>query len=207
MGLLKSAFNMVSRLHSIPMTHKRIGGGAVPTIYSPVRGTPSNYFRYLAGPAETVVTGAEFILPVAVFLGTAAQRVSFSTVPTTGTWKLSYNSVATSDLSFNAIASDIQTALRLITGLGNVTVTGDYTAGFTVNLFGIQTPFTLVGANGGSVLDASITVATLPIGILPIPLLARGDKLLDGSKSWTVKEIIDMPDLGGDTVGYRVRVE
>ncbi len=341
MGLLKSAFNASCRLHSRPMTHKRLTASPNPTLYSPARGTPSNYFRYLAGPSQTVVTGSEFILPVSSLTGTQVQLVTFDQVPTTGTWTLSYNSVATSNLNFDATASDIQVALRLISGLSGVTVTGNYTAGFTITMYGIQSPVILVAAVSvagtpqvtigpfgsprvfdsniqdftfdeglpGSVLytidptdikvtipdtasvangdhlvfgddsgnyyylilaidgvqlpisgpwvlgpdatdiwiyvsvatgntsqqntqalqtklagtaaftanltssysgigfDAAITVTIQNSGVLFDPLILRGDKLLDGSKVYTIKEVIELPDIGGDTMGYRCRVE
>jgi hypothetical protein len=45
---------------------------------------------------------------------------------------VSLNSESTSDLAFDADAAAVQAALRLINGLEAVTVSGDYTSGFTV---------------------------------------------------------------------------
>ncbi len=341
MGIMKSAFNAACRLHSRPVIHKRLTASPNPTLFSPARATPSNYFRYLAGPSETVVTGSEFILPVSSLTGTQIQLISFNQVPTVGTWRVVYGTSATTYLNFDATASDLQVALRLITGLELVVVTGDYTLGFSVEMFGIQSPLTfavqgsaggtpqvLIGAfttphvydsnlqnftvdegapgsavytidptdlkvtipatasvaNGdhfifaddsnnyyyliieldgvqlpitggwvsgpnasafwiyipvvtggtslqntqalqdaltadtnftanltssfsGNAFDATGTVAVQDVGTLFSPLILRGDKLLDGSKSYTIKEIIEMPDVGGDVLGYRVRVE
>jgi hypothetical protein len=60
------------------------------------------------------------------------QLISFDEVPDAGLWSLSYGSESTSNLAFNANASAVQSALRLIEGLEDVTVTGNYSSGFTV---------------------------------------------------------------------------
>ncbi len=129
-------------------------------------------------------------------------------MPSGGTWKLSYGATATADLNFDDNAATIQAALRLISGLESVTVDGDYTLGFTATMYGIQTPVILT-VSYGTGMDALDAVATIAYGTnVPFsPILLRGDKLIDGSKIWTVKEIIPLPDLGGDDLGYRVRVE
>lgn len=64
------------------------------------------------------------------------QNILFSSVPNAGTWKISIGLLETSALAFNAGAAAIQTALRLLAGYGDVTVTGDYVVGFTVNFLG-----------------------------------------------------------------------
>lgn len=60
------------------------------------------------------------------------QLIAFDAVPDTGLWSVSYGSESTSDLAFNDNAAAVQAALRLIAGLEDVTVTGDYSLGFTV---------------------------------------------------------------------------
>src|SRR5690606_1486955 len=60
------------------------------------------------------------------------QLIAFDAVPDSGLWSVSYGAESTSDLAFNDNAAAVQAALRLIEGLEEVTVTGDYTAGFTV---------------------------------------------------------------------------
>lgn len=207
MGLLASAFNMVARLHSRPITLKRPGSTSVAALYSKARATPSNFFRYASGPAETVVTGSEFIIPLNTILGTQIQTLAFDHPPTAGEWKLIYNSISTANFNFNADANGVQSSLRLVTGLEQVVVAGNYTNGFTFTMFGVQDPLMLVATDGGSPLDATMSVAVAPNGAMPVPLLARGDKLIDAGKSSTIKEIIEMPDLGGDVMGYRVRID
>lgn len=207
MGLLASAFNMVARLHSRPVTIKRPGSSSIASLYSSARATPSNYFRYASGPAETVVTGSEFIIPLSTITGTQIQTLAFDHVPTAGEWKLIYNSISTANFNFNADANGVQSSLRLVTGLGQVVVTGNYTDGFAFTMFGVQAPLLLMATDGGSPLDAVMSIAVAPNGAMPVPLIARGDKIIDAGKSSTIKEIIEMPDLGGDVMGYRVRVD
>lgn len=60
------------------------------------------------------------------------QLIAFDAVPDAGLWSVSYGAESTSDMAFNDNAAAVQAALRLIEGLEEVTVTGDYTAGFTV---------------------------------------------------------------------------
>lgn len=69
---------------------------------------------------------------------TSVYFLSFNDVPTTGTFTLGYDEEATSALAYGASAAVIQTALRLLTGLSAVTVTGDNVAGFTVTMMGVD---------------------------------------------------------------------
>lgn len=99
------------------------------------------------------------------------QLVSFSGVPTSGSFKLSWNGNETSSLTSAATASTVQTALRALAGLSAVTVSGSFSDGFSVSFVGVPPvaePL-IVTANsltniGGSV---SITIAetdrTLPL--------------------------------------------
>ena len=68
------------------------------------------------------------------YLGTAElQHIDFSSVPTSGTWRIEWNSQTTTDLAYNASAGAVQTAMNLLTGPGMpVTVTGNYTTGFDI---------------------------------------------------------------------------
>lgn len=200
MGLMKSAFNAVARFHSQPGFIKRPG---TPDIYSPMRITPANYFRYIQGPAQTVITGNEGIIPAATILGTQVQDLTFSGAPAlAATFTLSYNGNSTSALDWStATASDVQTALRLLIGLANIAVAG--TGPFHVTMTGIQDPLKLVAIPpAGGVIDVSYGT-----NLAFDPLIKRGDRLIIGSQLYSAKEIIEMPDLGGEVLGYRVRYE
>ena len=82
------------------------------------------------------------------------QRVTFSTVPDSGTWRIHFGSEQTVDLPFNATSLDVQAALRGLNSLSDVLVTGDYTAGFVINFTGadgdkeqVEIAFTDAGKN------------------------------------------------------------
>jgi len=75
------------------------------------------------------------------------QEITFSGVPTSGTWRIEFGVEATSDLAYNANALAVQSALNAlpnISGAGGLVVTGSYSSGFiaTWNNPGAQTLFT-----------------------------------------------------------------
>lgn len=202
--VLKQAFNLISRIHSRAATLKRHG---TPDIFSPVRITPSNYFRYLDGPSQTVIRGREFVLPVDTMTGHATQLISFSAVPTLGSFHLTYNGLDTSSFPFNETAANIQTALRLISGLAYITVTGNFTTGFLVTFIGVEVPFLLTATQEIPPLDATISIA-VSTGSLWSPIIKRGDKIVDSLYGHlAIDEIIELVDIGGAIMGYRTRVE
>lgn len=68
------------------------------------------------------------------FSGSAAAfLVAFDSVPDNGTWRFEWNGQESGNLAFNADATAVQTEFNLFSGHTGVTVTGDYTAGFTVS--------------------------------------------------------------------------
>lgn len=62
--------------------------------------------------------------------GYESQYIGFSAVPTAGTWIIKVNGYTTTSLAYNATAAQVQAAM--ITAGAGVTVTGNYTTGFTV---------------------------------------------------------------------------
>ncbi len=60
---LKDAFNALLGIHKRTMTIKRLGAsGAFGSTGIEIQATPSNYYRNLQGPAETVMPGNEFVI-------------------------------------------------------------------------------------------------------------------------------------------------
>lgn len=59
--MLREAFNSLAYFHSRAATLKRLGS---PDVTTPIRITPSNYFRNQEGPSQTIVEGREFIVPL-----------------------------------------------------------------------------------------------------------------------------------------------
>jgi hypothetical protein len=93
------------------------------------------------------------------------QKVTFSQIPDFGTWILDYNGQKTSALQFNATASAVQAALNALPGLSSVVVTGDYSAGFTVEFDGadgLQPQYLLDSGDPGEDEVQTITFTSVP---------------------------------------------
>lgn len=206
--MLKTAFNSILRLHSRPAQLKRL---ASPDLYSPCRVTPSNYFRFLRGPESTAIHGREFVVPIDTMKGEFSQVVTFSGVPASGTYKLKYLSLETTDLLYSASDADIQTALRLLTGLSNVTVTVPSSTTIVIVFHGFSTEPSLLSVED-STLETSVPVAITQVVSASYArwtkMISRGDKIIDSIYgSQTIDEIIEMVDVGGAIMGFRVRCE
>lgn len=207
---IKKAFNLISRLHSRAATLKRFG---TPDIYSPIRITPSNYFRFLEGPGSSTIHGREFIIPVDTMTGHYTQLVTFGSTPTQGGFHLTYGVTDTAAIAYNDTNADVETALQAISGLENVTVTGNFTSGFLITFIGVNAPTILsYGMETPALQNVSnqnvvITIA-FSDSVAWSPKILRGDKIVDTIYgSMAVDEIVEMVDLGGAVMGYRVRAE
>lgn len=86
--------------------------------------------------------GSLVVIPVLANIAgvTAIQRIDFDTVATVGDFKLTYGGEDTAAISYDDDATDVQTALRALTGLSSVTVTGDFSAGFAITFTGVVGP-------------------------------------------------------------------
>lgn len=60
------------------------------------------------------------------------QVISFSSIPTSGTWRVHFNGEWTGDLAYNATSSELQSELNGLSSLSSVSVTGNYNVDFTV---------------------------------------------------------------------------
>lgn len=68
--------------------------------------------------------------------GAALQVLTFNSTPGSGHYGLSINGQTTANILFGATASDVQTAIRLLTGYSLVLVTGSAQYGFTIDFNG-----------------------------------------------------------------------
>lgn len=87
------------------------------------------------------------------------QLLEFDLEPAAGGYVLSFGGNSTTQLAFNANAAAIQAALRLLPGLESVTVSGDYTAGFTIVMVGAGDA-ALITAAGVALVDGSAAAST-----------------------------------------------
>ncbi len=85
-------------------------------------------FQNKSGDIITVKFDTDFVTPTS-----GVQKIAFSSVPTGGAWTITYGGNETTSLAYNADASAIQTAVQALAAVGsnNMTVTGNYTTGFT----------------------------------------------------------------------------
>ena len=66
-----------------------------------------------------------------------SQKIMFSYLPDTGSWKLSYNNEETASLPYSASADDVKNALNALS-LNDVQVTGNMSQGFIVDFTGVD---------------------------------------------------------------------
>jgi len=66
------------------------------------------------------------------------QRIAFAhpLIPSAGSFKVNYGALATSAINYDAVASDVQTAIRTLTGLDTASVDGNFPDGFTITFGG-----------------------------------------------------------------------
>lgn len=95
---------------------------------------------------------------------TGVQTISFSSVPTVGTWTVTYDGNTSGSLAYNISAADLQTALRLVTGLGSVTVSGTAGVSYAVTMTGAT-------ASGSATSIPAMTTTTTTLGIKEVQLL------------------------------------
>jgi uncharacterized phage protein gp47/JayE len=102
------------------------------------------------------------------------QKIVFSAVPASGTFKLTFDGDTTAALQYNASANDIKSALELLDSVDVVDVTGSFSAGFLVEFKGTMAeadqpailPFDVLLADGSSN-PITITVSEIQKGYGP----------------------------------------
>lgn len=144
--------------------------------------------QYLGKPrasAQVQATITPMLMPQ-----TSTQEISFSVAPTSGTFVLSYDGVATASINWNDSVGTIQTKLQAITALASVTVTGSIATSLVVTFTDVPPPaLSLVvdtntfQASGD---DVSITVAETDL-ILPLAVqnafnLVQGTDIAQGAQ-------------------------
>lgn len=153
------AFNGIRRLEAAKSVQRnQLLFGDVGTIVPvntqfSVNGNPDAKFK--TRNSATLVTGLN-----------AIQEVAFGSVPDAGSFTLIHRTQETVAIAFNATAIDVQNALNGLPHLSGAVVTGDFTAGFTIEFDGddgLQAQeLVAVGAN-------SLTDAAVPVAITPSP--------------------------------------
>ena len=94
--------------------------------------------------------------PVTIAAGVdEVQTISYSAVPTSGQFSLSYNLNETTPLDFDATLGEIESALEALEGITNVVVTGTFAAGHVITFTGDSgsRPFDLLVEGSVNTLD------------------------------------------------------
>lgn len=94
------------------------------------------------GPLLAVIEKVQAVPNVSQVIGfqnlneAALQILTFASIPSAGSYVLVINGLPTAPIAYNAIASVIQAAIRLLTPFSNSLVTGNQASGFTVDFNG-----------------------------------------------------------------------
>jgi len=109
----------------------------------------------------------------------SVQTIIFLPIPTSGTFILSYNGVNTPSINWNDSASTIQTKLRTIPVLSQVTVSGSIASGLTVNFVGLTVVAQLLLVFSNNLISSSSVVITITETDLTLPLAIQNAFNLD----------------------------
>lgn len=116
-------------------------GATKSVVVMALEGTSDTYVP-ISTKFSSLTTGYVFESLEAVTLSDGAdeqQKISFSGVPTSGSWYIKILGVSVGPLAYNATAATIQTAIRAAdASLTDITVTGNYADGFIVTYAGSQ---------------------------------------------------------------------
>jgi len=118
--------------------------------------------RFVTTADATIVAGTNEV-----------QKIQFSAVPDAGDWTLVFDGEETGTFAFNDVAATIQTSLNALSNLSAVTVSGDYTAGFTITFAGadgsFDQPLLQVGTNDltNTGIQVNVNFTEFTKGVLP----------------------------------------
>ncbi len=137
-------------------------------------GTSSNTYKManaIFSQQPNILSGGGYlvIIPFLSAAQVAVQTISFlggTGVATAGAFTLQYGAFGpTASLPYTATASDIQTALRALTGLSTITVTGSIASGTLIVTFtGVSGAATLLTVPSNTLTDAnSVAVVPTPV--------------------------------------------
>ena len=137
------------------------------------------------------------------------QKIVLAPVPASGDFTLSFGGNSTATIAFNATANDIQTALRLVAGLENVTVEGTIGTELLVTMTGLVSPTLLtVGSNTLEDDSSQAVVITVTEESPYVPAGAQLFKIAIGDSEYeflsdttpTINEVVDglKAEINGD---------
>lgn len=117
-------------------------------------------FTVMSGVGATPQSIVEALIEL--INGEEIQNIAIGAGAASGDFKLNYQGAPTAVIAYNATANDVQTALRALTGLANVIVTGSVGAGFRVVFRGVVGPQPLLTVTDNTLEDG----ATNPVAVI-----------------------------------------
>lgn len=85
---------------------------------------------------------------------TEVQHLAFSAVPAAGDYRVKIGALETADIASGSSAATVQAAIRLLAGMGAITVTGSEAAGFVVTFTGVVGDVALIQITHDTLQDA-----------------------------------------------------
>lgn len=133
----------------------------------------------------------ETVAAMTVMPQTSVQVLSFSGVPTSGSFTLTYGNQTTAAIAWDDTAGDVETALQALTGLSGVLVTGGVGTTLTIVFHDVIPPADILEIV--STLDVSIEITETDL-ILPLAIEngfnLTGDDLAVGVQLDTIGEYV-----------------
>ena len=156
-----------------------------------VTGNPNA--RFISRNDVTLVAGTDEV-----------QLISFSGVPTGGDFKITFDGETTTPIAYSDDATAVEAALEALDNIDDVTVTGDFTLGFTITFVGDE-----VKRRNQSQLTITDNLLTPATTITPSTLtqgVIQGSVFCDAEETGPIQapadslRVIDTPVFGLDSV-------
>lgn len=140
--------------------------GLTITIDSPVQNwalftTPSNTLTNSTG---TAITATVNVITEGVAEVKEVQTLTFGTVPTFGAFKMVVGAETTTAINYSMSASDVKAALDALTAITTVSVTGNFTTGFTITFDSPVTGISLISTDDNSLATSDPQVGEMSDG-------------------------------------------
>lgn len=118
-----------------------------------------NYLSSTLGVTVAMLTkpdteGVSLIVPTPV-----VHTMTFSAAPASGSYELTHSGASTALIQWNATASQIQAALRLLPGLQSTTVASVSSTVFHINTFGLAVP--TIGSSTNTLMTSAPAAVTI----------------------------------------------
>lgn len=119
-----------------------------------------------------ILAGSGYLVVMPYVDTPEVQHLAFSGTPATGSYKLNYGAEITGLIVATSNAATVQSALRLLDGLENVTVSGSEAAGFDVTFVGVPGDATALTVSNNTLMTSAPASVTITV-TTPTPGVAE----------------------------------